>query len=127
MKYLLDTHIVLWYFRGAKELSKTVKSIIEDADTQKYVSVASLWDFAIKHSQGKLQFDGGFSHLLEMLTKNGFVILPITTSHLTGIIHLSFIHRDPFDRLLVAAAKTEGMTILTADENIHQYEVSTMW
>ena len=127
MKYLLDTHIILWYFTGSKELSKAAKSIIEDADTQKYVSIASFWEFAIKYSKGKLQFDGGLACLWEMVSQNGFIILPIEKSHLTDIIQLPFLHRDPFDRLLVATAQADDMTILTADENIHKYDVSSVW
>ena len=127
MKYLLDTHVLLWYVEDSVKLSETMATIVEDAGVQKCVSIASLWEFAIKHSKGKLQFEGGFDRLWEMITKNGFAILPITQSHLAGVVQLPFIHRDPFDRLLVATAKAEGMTILTADENIHKYDVSTLW
>jgi len=127
MKYLLDTHTFLWYFKGSGLLSETAVNIIEDADLQKCVSVASLWEFAIKYSMGKLQFDGGLPHLWEMIAGNRFAILPILKPHLAGIVQLPFIHRDPFDRLLVATAQVDGMTILTADENIRQYEVLSVW
>ena len=127
MKYLLDTHAFLWYFENSDKLSETVASIIENADEPKFVSIASLWEFAIKYGLGKLHFDGGYSHLWEMITKNGFTILPIAQSHLAGIIQMPLIHRDPFDRLLVATAKAEGMTFLTADDNIHQYDVPFVW
>jgi len=127
MRYLLDTHAFLWYFEDSDKLSETAANIIEDADEQKYVSMASLWEFAVKYSTGKLRFDGGFSHLWEIITQNGFTVLPITPSYLADIIHLPFHHRDPFDRLLVATAKAEGMTIITADENIHKYDVPFAW
>ena len=127
MKYLLDTHAFLWYFEDSDKLSETAANIIENTDAPKFVSIASLWEFAIKYGLGKLRFDGGYSHLWEMITKNGFIILPIAQSHLAEIIELPLIHRDPFDRLLVATAKAEGMTLLTADENIHQYDVQFVW
>ena len=128
MKYLLDTHAFLWYFEDSHRLSETAANIIEDTNVQKYVSIASLWEFAIKYSIEKLQFDGGLTHLWEMISQNRFIILPITQSYLLHITeNLPFIHRDPFDRLLVATAKTDGMTILTADENIQKYDVPWIW
>ena len=127
MKYLLDTHAFLWYFEDSDKLSETAANVIEDANVQKYVSIVSLWEFAIKHGMGKLWFDGGLSHLWEMITKNGFTILPISQSSLVGIGHLPLIHREPFDRLLVATAMVDGMTILTADEYICQYDVLSVW
>lgn len=127
MRYLLDTHAFLHYFEDSDKLSETAAGIIENADAQKYVSMASLWEFAIKYSMGSLRFSGGLAHLCEMITKDGFTILPITQLHLAGIINLPFIHRDPFDRLLIATANAEGITILTADENIHKYDVPSVW
>ena len=124
MKYLLDTHVLLWYIEDSDKLRETMVYIIEDVNSQKYVSIASLWEFSIKYGMGKLQFDGGLSHLWDIITTNGFTILPITQAHLASMIHLPFIHRDPFDRLLIATARADGMTLLTADENIHQYDVS---
>ena len=127
MRYLLDTHTFLWYFNDSDKLSATADGIIEDASVRKYVSVVSLWEFSIKYSGGKLQFDGGLPHLWKMLTSNEFTILPITQPHLEGTIQLPFHHRDPFDRLLIATAMTEGMTILTADESIRKYDVLWTW
>ena len=127
MKYLLDTHVFIWYFANSDKLSETAADIIEDTETPKYISIASLWEFTIKYDSGKLLFEGGLSRLWEMITQNEFLILPITQPHLAGLIGLPLLHRDPFDRLLVAAAKAEGMTLLTADENIHRYEVPSVW
>jgi len=127
MRYLLDTHAFLWFFDDSAKLSETAADIIEDTNVQKYVSIASLWEFAVKYSTEKLRFDGGLSHLWEMITKNGFTILPITQSYLTGIIHLPFHHRDPFDRLLVATAQAEDMTLVTADSSMKLYDVKRVW
>jgi PIN domain nuclease of toxin-antitoxin system len=127
MKYLLDTHVLLWYFADFPKLPASVAAIIESADAQKVVSVASLWEFSIKSSLGKLRFEGSLTVLWEMITSNGFSILPIQESHLSQLIRLPFLHRDPFDRLLIATAIVEGMVILSADENIHQYDVQWVW
>ena len=77
MRYLLDTHAFLWYFEDSDKLSETAANIIEDVGVQKHVSIASLWEFAIKYSMKKLRFDGGLPYLWEIITKNGFTILPI--------------------------------------------------
>jgi PIN domain nuclease of toxin-antitoxin system len=127
MRYLLDTHVLLWYFEDSPKLPESVATIIESSDVQKAVSVASLWEFSIKSSLGKLQFEGGLTVLWEMITSNGFGILPIQESHLNRLMRLPFLHRDPFDRLLIATAVEEGMTLLSADENIHQYDLQWSW
>jgi len=127
MKYLLDTHAIIWFFEDSEKLSKTAANIIKDSEASKYISIASLWEFTIKYDSGKLLFEGGLSRLWEMITQNGFIILPITQPHLASLTGLPFIHRDPFDRLLVAVAKAEGMALLTADENIHRYDISSAW
>jgi PIN domain nuclease of toxin-antitoxin system len=76
---------------------------------------------------GKLPFDGGFPHLCGLIQQYDFIVLPATQAHLATVVDLPFIHRDPFDRLLIATAKTDGLTILTADENIQKYDVLSAW
>jgi PIN domain nuclease of toxin-antitoxin system len=127
MRYLLDTHVFLWYFEDSDKLSEVAANIVEDDTSLKHVSIASLWEFSIKCSMGKLWFDGGLSHLWEIITQNGFVILPIAQPYLTSIIRLPFHHRDPFDRLLVATAKVEGMALVSADSNMELYDVKRVW
>jgi PIN domain nuclease of toxin-antitoxin system len=128
MKYLLDTHAFLWYFNDSENLSDIAAGIIEDASAEKYVSIASLWEFSIKYSMKKIAFDGGLSNLWRMLSQNGFKILPITQMHLENIIvALPFHHRDPFDRVIIATAKAENLVIVTIDENIQKYDIPCMW
>jgi len=127
MKRLLDTHILLWYFDDSDRLPDSIAAEIERTDTQNFVSVASLWEFAIKHSTGKLRFEGGISTFWKMVIANEFGILQINEPYLIKLSTLPFLHRDPFDRLLVATAIVEDMTILTADESIHQYDVKCVW
>jgi len=127
MRYLLDTHTAIWFCEGSDKLSKAAKEITYDSNSQLYVSMASLWEFTIKYSMGKLKFDGGLPKLCELLKQADFILLPITQVYLECLNDLQYIHRDPFDRLLVATAKVDEMTILTADENIYRYDVLTIW
>jgi PIN domain nuclease of toxin-antitoxin system len=106
------------------KLSDPVKQTILDPASEKHVSMASAWEFAIKVSTGKMVgLDGGVSEFFKIIKENGFGILPIKEENVKRLETLPFIHRDPFDRMLVAVAKAENMTILSADENIHQYDV----
>ena len=101
--------------------------LLNDAYTL-YISIVSTWEIAIKVSIGKLLgLKGGVRTFLAKLDEMPVELLPVMPSHVEMVEALPFIHRDPFDRLLVATAKVEGMTILTADENIHKYDVSFAW
>jgi PIN domain nuclease of toxin-antitoxin system len=127
MRYLLDTHAALWYFEGSPNLGKSAIQVIENPAFLKCLSVASLWEVSIKLSLGKLRFEGGVPRFASLSAENGFEILPITIPDLTEVSELPFQHRDPFDRLLVAVARMNGLTILTTDNNIKLYEVPTLW
>jgi len=124
MKYLLDTHIIIWHFEGNEKLSNEGREdILFNSKNQVFVSIASLWEVAIKMNIGKYEFVGGFSEFYKLVNDNEFEIISIKKKHMERLFELPLIHRDPFDRLLIATAKTEGMTILTADENIQKYDV----
>jgi PIN domain nuclease of toxin-antitoxin system len=125
--YLLDTHTPIWLFNGDDALSKTAKQLILDVSNSKYLSIASAWELAIKAGLGKIDFAGKSAGFLRLAEANGFIILPIKTSHLTTYESLPFIHRDPFDRLFIASAIAEQMTLITADENIARYDVPHIW
>jgi PIN domain nuclease of toxin-antitoxin system len=129
MRYLLDTHAVLWFLEDSERLSEQAARVMEGSKVQSSIeiSVVSLWEFAIKHSLGKLRFDGGVANLRAMIEANGWKVLPIAQSHLENLSGLPFLHRDPFDRLLIATAQFEGIPIVTADENIHEYDVPWVW
>jgi PIN domain nuclease of toxin-antitoxin system len=127
MRYLLDTHTVLWLACNSPKLSLNAKRFILEEPGEKCVSIISAWELAIKYSIQKLQIDGGLSEFFSIADCNGFQILPIERKHIDGIINLPFYHRDPFDRLLIATAKTEKMTLITADKNIHRYEIQWVW
>jgi PIN domain nuclease of toxin-antitoxin system len=125
--YLLDTHAVLWFFSGNALLSRTVRNIITNQDCKKLVSVASVWETAIKISIGKLVFPHNTEGFVEQIRKNGFELLPITPRHIMHLEQLPLLHRDPFDRLLISAAIIENITLLTNDADIQQYPVRTFW
>ena len=127
MKLLLDTHTSLWFFDNVERLPKAVFQAIIDPANEKYVSMASVWELPIKINLGKLSFDGGVPHFFSTVDENGFVLLPIKEEHVKQLETLPLLHRDPFDRMLVASAMTEGMCLLTADTNIRRYEVFSLW
>ena len=125
MQYLLDTHAILWYVDAAPELPVALRNLIDSSES--FYSVASLWEIAIKQSLGRLNraitiFDyDGFCR------KAGFRHVSILPAHLERIKALPDIHRDPFDRLLIAQAQEEGFSIVTRDGIIPQYPVQTLW
>ncbi|MCL2721965.1 MAG: type II toxin-antitoxin system VapC family toxin [Treponema sp.] len=125
--YLLDTHTALWYFNGDEKLSKTANEIIYNLSNPIYLSIASAWEVAIKLNIGKLDIINNTADFLYDAEKNRITVLPIKPAYLTVLETLPLIHRDPFDRLLVAAAIIEQMTLITDDENIKRYEVPHIW
>lgn len=127
MNILLDTHTFIWFFNGDEQLSLKAKRMIEDPKNQKYVSIASIWEVAIKIGLKKLGFDGNTSEIADLMKLNGFKLLNISIGHTTVYESLEFVHRDPFDRILVAQAIVERMIIITRDENIQRYSVKTSW
>ena len=125
--YLLDTHAAIWFFTGDSALSSTADQIIRDRTNRIYLSVISAWELTIKISIGKLRFPGDAAGFIQTAQSNDITIIPIETIHLSILKELPFIHRDPFDRLLVATALAEEMKLITADRNIAQYDVSCVW
>jgi len=127
MKYLLDTHVVLWAAENSPLLTDKAKTAILDRRAEKYVSIVSAWEVAIKLGTHKLRLDGGLPEFFRMIDDNGFIPLSVEREYLQIIPHLPYHHKDPFDRLLVATAMTENMTLVTVDDNIHRYNVAWIW
>jgi len=126
MKYLLDTHVLIWCAdKRNSKLSANVEKIILDPKNIICISSASLWEIAIKVSLGKLTLS--LAELLGAIEKTGFKVLHTESVYLQKLIDLPQIHKDPFDRLLVATAQVEDMMLLTLDENIQKYDVQWMW
>lgn len=128
MKLLLDTHTLLWFIAGSESLSADARNLIEDAGHEKFVSVASVWETAIKVSIGKISlsvpFDILFPHQLQI---NGFELLPVKIEHTSVITTLPFHHRDPFDRLLIAHTIEEKMKLVSIDEVFDNYGITRLW
>ena len=124
MNYLLDTHAVLWFLKGDESsLSNAAKDIIQDRQHLKFVSMASVWEAGIKISMGKLVFPQNTNGFIHQIQKNGFGLFSINGNHIAAIEQLPPIHRDPFDRLLVATAIVEHMGLISCDANIKLYRV----
>ena len=128
MKVLLDTHTLLWAIQDEKKLSSKARDTFLEPENELFVSMASYWELCIKAGLGKLELAKNWQKTLDdELLENGIKWLAIEKAHCDGIMKLPFLHRDPFDRLLVAQAQVETMTLLTADENIQKYKVKTIW
>jgi len=127
MKLLLDTHSFLWFSENNSKLSKTAKLLIEDLDNDCFVSTASFWEIVIKISLKKLKIKLDFKQLLEETLNHEFLILPIDFEHTVQIISMDFHHRDPFDRMLIAQAKVENLSIISIDEMFDRYDVNRLW
>jgi PIN domain nuclease of toxin-antitoxin system len=130
--YLLDTHTAIWFFNGNDRLSEKASKIIRDLSNPVYLSIASAWEVAIKFGLGKLDIDGRTADFINDAQTNDITFLPIKTAHLAAYESLPMIHRDPAylrydDRLLVATALAEQLTIITADEDIVKYQVPHIW
>jgi PIN domain nuclease of toxin-antitoxin system len=121
MKFLLDTHLLLWAAGEPKRLPKAIRALLEDRDNELLFSAASLWEVAIKSGLGRKDFRVEARLLRRGLLDNGYSELPIVSDHVVAIESLPPIHKDPFDRLLVAQAAVEGITLLTNDPVVAQY------
>ena len=119
MKLLLDTHVLLWAAGSPKRLSASTRRAIEESDN--YFSVASIWEIVIKRGLDRSDFKVDAQLLRRGLLDNGYTELPITAEHAIAVEALPPIHRDPFDRMLLAQATVEGMTLLTADACVATY------
>ncbi|MBA3489282.1 MAG: type II toxin-antitoxin system VapC family toxin [Longispora sp.] len=122
MRLLLDTHVVLWWLTDDPTLSDEIKALL-DHEPDAYVSTATIWEVAIKQSIGKLESP---TDLLERILHAGFTTLAISGEHAITAGRLPPIHRDPFDRMLIAQARHEDLTLVTRDAAIQKYEVPTL-
>jgi PIN domain nuclease of toxin-antitoxin system len=121
MKLLLDTHLLLWAAGEPQRLSKQARRLIDNPDNELLFSAASLWEVAIKRGLGREDFKVDVRLLRRGLLDNGYSELPIISDHVVATESLPLIHKDPFDRVLVAQATVEGITLLTIDSLVSQY------
>jgi PIN domain nuclease of toxin-antitoxin system len=121
MKLLVDTHLLLWAAAQPGRLSRKAAEFLQSSENQPLFSPASLWEISIKRSLGRPDFDADPRMLRRGLLDNGYEELPITSEHAVALDSLPAIHKDPFDRILVAQAITEGIILLTADPILAKY------
>lgn len=127
MNLLLDTHAFLWSISN-RRLSSAADSAFLDEDNTLYLSAASYWEICIKLSLKKLALPEDWQATAETAMKlNGIRWLPVERAHCHALLDLPFHHRDPFDRLLVAQARVEGLAILTADQGFQRYDIAVIW
>ena len=121
MKLLLDTHLLLWVAHDPKRLTKAARALIENPQNELLFSAASLWEITIKQSLGRQDFRVDARLLRRGLLDNGYAELPITSEHAINTDQLARTHKDPFDRILLAQAKVEGITLVTNDRKLATY------
>ena len=127
MRNLLDTHTLIWFINGDKQLSKKAQKAIELNGAENFVSIASLWEMAIKVSLKRLDLKASFVQVGEQILQNNFQILPISLQDIVTLSSLPFHHRDPFDRMIIAQSLTNTLVLLSKDIIFDEYEVEKIW
>lgn len=128
LRILLDTHVLLWLTDDTSKLPAKVISLCEDENNSLFISIASFWELAIKMSTGKIALaDNAIEQLQAWCADNAISILPIEMNHCIRLQTLPFHHRDPFDRLLIAQAECEKLSVISADEHFPAYGVDVIW
>lgn len=126
MKLLLDTHIILWAAGQPDKLSDTARTMLLDSGNALFFSAASIWEIVIKRNLGRDDFKVDPLRLRKLLVINGYSELVVNTEHVLRVDTLPLIHKDPFDRILIAQARSEGMVLLTVDAAVIQYHEAVM-
>ena len=121
MKFLLDSHLLIWVSYDADRVPAAARPLLNDAENDLFFSSASLWEITIKASVGRRSFHVDPRLLLRNLRDNGYLELPVASQHAVAVLDLPALHKDPFDRLLVAQATVEGITLLTVDATLAAY------
>jgi PIN domain nuclease of toxin-antitoxin system len=125
---LLDTHALLWFALGDAQLSQAARQLIEEPANTKFVSPATYWEIAIKISIGKYMLHEPYEAFFDRaIRQNGFLILPVEPRHTSALTTLTYHHRDPFDRLMVAQAMVESLALVSADAVLDTYPIQRLW
>ena len=128
MRLVLDTHVLLWWIDGDPRISDRAQALISDADNTVSVSVASVWEIAIKAGLGQLEVPPDLrGYLRRQLARNDFELLPVLFEHAVAVRDLPLHHRDPFDRLLIAQARIERLNLVSRDARMKAYEIDVLW
>ena len=128
MNVLLDTHAFLWAVTGDRRLSSPARTLIEDGENQVFLSAVSMWEIVLKARAGKLHVEGSVAKVLEEQMRQARISpLAIYPAHVLRVAALPPIHKDPFDRLLIAQAQSENLALVTRDPEIRRYTVQVIW
>ena len=127
MRYLLDTHVIIRGFDSNDSLPQQILSIMKNPENVFLISIVSIWEIVIKLCVKKLNVNFTLDILLKTIKRNNITILPIKQKYLKENLKLKMIHGDPFDRLIIATAISEKLTLITSDRNMHLYDVDTIW
>ncbi len=125
--YLLDTHTLLWFLTDDQSLSSNAKAVIGQPDAVIRVNIISFWEIAIKQSIGKLELSQPLNEVMSQSQKLGFELVPIKPEHIFALASLPLRHRDPFDRLLIAQALSDGIIVIGRDTAFDAYGVKRLW
>lgn len=127
MDFLIDTQCVIWFIEGNENLSIKARNLISDKENRLFVSVASVWEMAIKISVGRLILNFSLEQLLAKIVAEGIVLLNISVAHTLPILNLPHHHKDPFDRIIITQAMIEGLTVITSDGEFKNYPVKVIF
>lgn len=127
MSYLLDTHTFIWFLEGSDQLSSKARKAIESENAINYVSIATLWEMAIKISLKKLELNMPFEFISDKIAQNGFQILPIAINDTLTLSTLPFHHRDPFDRIIITQCINNKLIAISKDQFFDSYSITTIW
>lgn len=128
MRVLVDTHVMLWMMSRSSRLTDTAREVLADPANDLSFSIAGYWELGIKISLGKLELTAGWEEAIPReMARNGIEMLPIIPAHVHAVTSLPWIHRDPFDRVMIAQAAVEGASIVTSDRFFSEYDVTVVW
>lgn len=127
MKLLLDTHAFIWWDSDPAQLSPAALAALRDPANEVWLSAASVWEMVIKAQLGNLTLQLPLADIVSQQQANGLLVLPVTLAHVLAVAGLPPIHKDPFDRVLVAQANGEGAELVSADQVVRQYSVRVLW
>ena len=126
MRLLIDTHILIWFLEGNKSLSNSHQKIIEESNNDVLLSIASLWEIAIKISIGKLTLSQPLGDVIKQIDAESIEILPISPEHTLQVSTMPFHHRDPFDRIIIAQCQVENLPVISNDKSFSDYSIKLL-
>jgi PIN domain nuclease of toxin-antitoxin system len=128
MKFIADTNALIWFITDSPRLSSTAKNLLEAAESERFLSIASIWEISIKAGLGRLSFAKPIEEFLpDQIARNQFALLNISLSHALHVEKLPLHHRDPFDRMIVAQSFVENIPVLSSDEAFDAYGIQRFW